>query len=449
MAAECLLTNADLNACIDDSTMLFSVDGYTTNVLPKLLLAGELFEKNYIIDANQYPVVYITSDIHADFRKFIQILQNAGLIAITKNPYSSEIYDPDMITQTTWIGAPGTLVIIVGDIVDGSRGGDKKVADVRGSFEWLLHCFLHNLRIQALLNKSDVRFTIGNHDYTTVLGEEAVARKYGQYVTLDAKIFFQSHPIRQTALVQFYKNCPFYLLTIENGLYKEVACVHGGLHHWKDESNLTAPLVRIQENIANGGDPYQAYNAEFAVPGTMDPIMTRLYEDKAGGQCGLLDRYKMVVVGHCTTPSLDIGRFKWIHWTDDAFADCDRFAPIGQPDAWETRGFPGCVLLDCDEEGTEYPKLAYVDTASSQAFRAPGKNNELRKVQVLVLRHDAPAPQFYNRVERITLGGPSPTVITVWPQPGWMSMPPTAGGGKRRSKKTRSKRLRKNKSRRS
>jgi hypothetical protein len=42
----------------------------------KDILAGE----SHILSSEKYPTVYITSDIHADLRKFIQLLIGAGMI---------------------------------------------------------------------------------------------------------------------------------------------------------------------------------------------------------------------------------------------------------------------------------------------------------------------------------------------------------------------------------
>jgi len=51
------------------------------------------------INCKDYDTVYVTSDIHADFRKFVQTMANNGLVALPKNgeatldPYSENIYD--------------------------------------------------------------------------------------------------------------------------------------------------------------------------------------------------------------------------------------------------------------------------------------------------------------------------------------------------------------------
>ena len=121
---------------------------------------------NYIINAQEYDRVYVTSDIHSDYRKFVKILKDIGLIDTSINPYTDDIYKSDLVTNTNWIPEK-TLLVIVGDLVDGRR--NSQVADVNGSFELLLHIFIYNLRLSAHEKKSEIIFTIGNHDFHSVI----------------------------------------------------------------------------------------------------------------------------------------------------------------------------------------------------------------------------------------------------------------------------------------
>jgi hypothetical protein len=130
-----------------------------------------------IIDASKFDRIYVNSDIHSDYRNFINYLKNLNLINIPSglsiyedktNPSSrNDIYNPAFITDTTW-KARNTLYIIVGDLVDGRRG-IAEVDDPRGSFDLLLHMFIYNLRLRALEMNSDILFTIGNHDFITAI----------------------------------------------------------------------------------------------------------------------------------------------------------------------------------------------------------------------------------------------------------------------------------------
>lgn len=420
-AVDPLLTNEDIEAAAGGPQI--NMVAAQTRIRPKLLAARELFSMNYIIDANKYPTVYITSDIHADYRKFIQILQDATLISRDLDPYTEDIYNPRMITETRWIGGPGILVVLVGDIVDGRRMFGRSFSDVddtRGSFEFLLHAFLHNIRIRALAADSNVIFTIGNHDLETVLVVGSLVEKYlyDTYVHPTSKTFFLDRPgVRMGALLQFYRNCPFYLLSIQDGDKREVACVHGGLHgldnYYGGTLNHTDSLIHIQEEIAKGGDlvantPKTWYEDEFQRTPVGNPLWTRLYSTTSGGTCDLVNAlsYSLVVVGHCPTHNLSLRHTELIS-TQARFSECDH----GEPG--DNR--PGCILLDCDgDEHDKAPKLAFVDTALSKSQRVPPGvalvpdiDNRIRGVQVLRLRHSLDHQingAFYNVIEKITQG---------------------------------------------
>ena len=82
------------------------------------------------INADKFDRIYVSSDIHSDYRNFINYLQNLNLITIpaglniytdTRNPDTrNDIYDTRFITDTQWLSY-NTLYIITGDLVDGRR----------------------------------------------------------------------------------------------------------------------------------------------------------------------------------------------------------------------------------------------------------------------------------------------------------------------------------------
>jgi hypothetical protein len=175
------------------------------------------------------------------------------------------------------------------------------------------------------------------------------------------------------ALLQFYRNCPFYFLSIQDGDKREVACVHGGLHGLGDY-----------------------------------PLWTRLYSTKSGGSCDLVNAlpYSLVVVGHCPTHNQSLRHTELIA-TQARFSECDH-GELGD-------NRPGCILLDCDGAAHDKaPKLAFVDTALSKSQRAPPGfalvpdiNNRIRGVQVLRLRHSLDNQingAFYNVIEKVMQG---------------------------------------------
>jgi len=81
----------------------------------------------------------------------------------------------------------------------------------------------------------------------------------------------------------------------------------------------------------------------------------------------------------------------------------------------------GCVVTDCDKEG-HGPRLAFVDTALSEAFRFPTrdrmiqKDNTDRYAQFLRLTHvDFPIKRYYNKIESVTTNPSNTTVVLYEP----------------------------------
>jgi hypothetical protein len=201
---------------------------FIQNIYKKVESFGNSLNKTNIINCEDFNKVYITSDIHADYRKFLQILLSNNIITykdfefpivylkeigkgmtgsnddiigkgmtssnddiidkgitgsnddiIGKGMTSSNddiidyiyqrllnIYDIQLITKVVW-NNKNELLVILGDLVDGKRD-DFEVIDTIGNFELLLHIFIHNLRIKAKEKYSDVIFTFGNHDMDSV-----------------------------------------------------------------------------------------------------------------------------------------------------------------------------------------------------------------------------------------------------------------------------------------
>ena len=104
-----------------------------------------------------FTTVLITSDVHADLRKLVQMLIAAGLVARTGGPEPPGAYE---IWSLEWV-AEDTLLVITGDLVDGQRD-IWSVDDPIGAYEMLLHVLLFNLRIGARARGSELLFTIGN-----------------------------------------------------------------------------------------------------------------------------------------------------------------------------------------------------------------------------------------------------------------------------------------------
>jgi hypothetical protein len=213
---------------------------FIQNIYKKVESFGTSFKKTNIINCKDFNKVYITSDIHADYRKFLQILLSNNIITyedfkfpivhLNENKDKGmkgsndniidyiyqkllNIYDIQLITKVVW-NNNNELLVILGDLVDGKRD-NFEVIDTIGNFELLLHIFIHNLRIKAKKKNSDVIFTFGNHDMDSVYRNDdptTQTEMYTKYVHATCKTYFNNAETRVNALRQFYNNSPYLFL---------------------------------------------------------------------------------------------------------------------------------------------------------------------------------------------------------------------------------------------
>jgi len=426
----------------------------------KLTRAAALPRRSHTIDAADYPTVYVTSDIHADLRKFTQILISSDLITTPFkadfDPYTDDIYDPRFISETRWSAPRGTLLVIIGDLVDGKRQFGKglglfsHVPDPRGSFEFLIFALLYNLRIQANATASEIRFTMGNHELISIV-HNVKPDEYEPYVHDNAINFFTNaempwSELRRAVIISFLELCPYYTVVLQHGGVKEVAFVHGGLH-----TNNAGVVQGFSDRI-------RAFQSEIDT-GTRDinnvsPIVqaephgvlwTRFYASTAAGVCHTLSpEYKLILVGHCVT-SNNFPRFNELKRANDLYRLCDNGAYIDVNGMrQENEALHGCVLLDCPavrDDDIGAPRLGFVDTAMSGCQHLPNsaalKAREIphapRIIQIMRLTHtDRPSIRFYNRIERVL----SPTGVVE------LLYEVSAAGGRRKTRRSkRSKKL--------
>ena len=120
-------------------------------------------------------------------------------------------------------------------------------------------------------------------------------------------------------------------------------------------------------------------------------------KDKWGPPNNLSD-FLLTIVGHCPTNSNH--RSLELIQSDTIYTGCD-----GRGGAYPV----GCVVVDCRHEDGA-PKLAYVDTAMSNAFRPPAEENDIRPTQMLLLTHDPTLEddkRYFNKIERVARVGQS------------------------------------------
>ena len=398
----------------------FQSEYFVKTVLPSL--PKKAIRKSHVLQCSDFSTVFATSDIHADFRKFIQILKDNAFLQTPLDPYTDDIYHPDLIGQAKWTGPPNTLFVVIGDLVDGRRNHgslENGPDDPRGSFEFLLLAFLYNLRLSAIESKSEILFTIGNHDASSVIRKASCEWFYSMFVTKQARAFFGSYATRRQALFPFYSICPYYMIALHNGLEKEVAFVHGSLHSDNESyrfTNFTEALERFQISVDEGGKIDDFFRDEYlpnpnpcdrygAGQTALGPLWSRLYSESPTGVCDKIQDtgYKTIVVGHCPT-SLQEGtnaRFQTLLAEQPVkYANCD--AGHGLDDV----GLTGCVMMDCESDRT---KLLFVDVGMSKGQRTPTQeiNNADRKVQILRLLHDptGDASLYYNRMDGLRTDG--------------------------------------------
>jgi len=424
-------------------------------VLQQVQGAAELLQRPYTIDDQLYTNVYITSDIHADLEKFDSILRTIGVVR--RAPWTPALgISPQahFICNTEWIMTE-TLVIIVGDIVDGRRGdATLEIPDPKGNIELLLHMYLYNLRIKANSMESELRFTIGNHDFHTVI-QEVMTRPdfYTDYVHGNAQNFFVNHEGRRTCLLPFYQCCPYLMITIFN----EVACVHGGFIGYSGTAfgDTTPFMVGAQETIDQGHSFLALTEQQVNVLGIgnlagntgsgyeVSPLWSRRYAYGTEAEiCGHLNQpqniYRLTVVGHCQTGITIPGAPFVRSCCADAQGGHGRAILARDEYTRHNCNRGGCVLIGCREEAEGAPRLAFVDIAMSRAFNPLAPLN--LRAEVLHLQHN-PAldddQRYYNVIERLNAGrgGRSEPVWSAAAAPAVAPANMTGGRTRRRIKK--------------
>jgi len=435
---------------------------------------------NHIINLNEakYSTLYITSDIHSDVRKFLQLLLKEGFITINStadfDPYGGgaapydvnqdNIYKPEVINNITWI-KDNTLLVLVGDIVDGSRGVVNGVImdvnDPKGVFDLLLHVLLFNLRVSARRKNSDVLFTIGNHDYATVMRSSGESMK--KHIHANAQTFFRSKfpdsgeyfTRRSEALRPFYDHSPYLLLRLNNGDKTEIACVHAGFHKIEsvggpvlsdiiqleaiqgviDESKTASSIYypdggKKTENpihkLLGGGRQEDIHDDKYLLAG---PLWTRMYanddrliDPKTSTEfsdpiCKAIQatNIDMIVVGHCPTTETTSKRI-------DAVKTAGGKTYEGCASNYSSTN-KGCVVADCDLAG-HGPYLAFVDVGPSEMWR-PGANKDRNAEFLKFTKGEVAGARYYGLIERKPAGS---LPIPVWAQVGGKG--PGAGGAK-------------------
>jgi hypothetical protein len=435
-----LLTQADLLSFHSPAQL----SNLAPEILAKLAAAAQALKAPYIIDKTKYDHVFITSDIHCDLVKLDAMLTKANIVTkrpqISLNNVVAEEFNkapahvPEVISKiynTSWL-PERTLLIIVGDIVDGARTDGRyrvmgEIPDDKGNIELLLHAYLYNLRLKARQAGSEIRFTIGNHDYHSVIKVEEPDWPYfyRRWVHENANNFFGGRKGRRDCLMPFYNCCPYLFLAVSD----EIACIHGGLRGYDGPSaqliDSTGPVIAIQNLIDAAGDfsgitaPYHAYltniQEQYGNGKEASPLWSRAYAAYPKATvCPLMGpEYKTVVVGHCQMAGGSCGQ-SGAHTSEILSTDPD-YTRFGCGD------LTGCVVAACDNNKSSWPTLAFVDIGFSRAFLPRGPtppSDGDRRAEILYFGHNKSLEplRHYNVIKRVNAGG-GPDGISVWTAP--------------------------------
>jgi len=408
-----LLTPEDIH----ELNEVVSLNTLPPQILAKLAEASKVLRSSHKIEKTKYTNVFVTSDIHGDLMKLDRMLSMAGLIE--RNPIKGSLTTlTKQITENIWI-PERTLLVIVGDIVDSLRTADgqkvSQVPDLKGNIELILHAYLYNLRIRARLKNSEVLFTIGNHDYHTVILEDDTYHPilYEKYVHDSAKAFFGSRKGRRDCLMPFYNCCPYLMLDISS----EIGFIHGGFLGYDNTTskimNNAKFVIKMQEKLDSANDFSILGKKEHDFLGRIDgdsgdgseysPLWSRAYAhfDK-DIVCSNLDPFKMVVVGHCQM-ALGCGV------SGNHSREILETEPYTRHNCGELNG---CVVVGCPTPGG--PKLAFVDIAFSRAFSGFFQKKNLsiddefaRRAEMLQFTHDATldiSDRYFNIIRRVNTG---------------------------------------------
>ena len=381
-----LLDEIDVLSIINSSTNRFNPENLVT---PKIIAARKdpRIITSHIIDPSRFNTIYATSDIHADIRNFLNYLNKLKMIKLPDglDLYTDDIYNPRFITETDWI-MNESLFIIIGDLIDGRRSSSNSITDKVGSFEYLLHMLIYNLRIKAWSKKSDIIFTIGNHDIYNAIktNREINPPPFGfleSQITDEAKLFFgPSLLFRQKSLGLFYLLSPFLFIQIKNKK-TDILMIHSQIMDYNNRSpNVSSniPIIELLRSIQTKIDNDIINQNELFIKlpniNQIDLILSmRNIED----DIDLCENYKriqssipnIIVVGHCPT-IFSIG-------------DSVQYKPhiksiisgkIGIDEEYEMCNNDknyGCVLPRCYRNEHDI-RIIMVDTGMSSCFRKKG-----------------------------------------------------------------------------
>lgn len=369
---------------------------------------------DYECTNKEYKKIYVLSDLHADYRKFVDMLQKNYIVNPVINVNGDDIYDIQNICKFDF-QQENTLLVIVGDLVDGKRPVIKhSVRDEHGNFEIFLLALVVQLKFMAKKKFSDVIFTWGNHDITRMNPKRNINEIYT----------YENHKNLEHYAIYFYQICPFIMYKV-----KEVVFVHGSMHsnkylyelnkdnasaiakYFKNIKQLDYTNEYTKKDIQNITKDYFLDDNEEYVNVKNGPIIfTRKYS--YDNDVYDTNRYQfrsktykmfenddpnhlLTIVGHCINSELHKNKKDHFDFHDE---QCEKRDYDDNSEKATVEGSVGCIYPRFFEkfEGAFFPRVIMVDTALSEAFQFHAKNtnksiiekNTDRTNEILLLEHE-------------------------------------------------------------
>jgi hypothetical protein len=121
----------------DDGKKLTTGSMVAIHEVVERFVASTVAEMSYVVKRD-FERIFVTSDVHADLRKFVEILVSLGLVTgnsgnsgnsenENKHRNRGDIYE--YVWDLEW-NADDTMLMITGDLIDGKRG-NRMVEDPR------------------------------------------------------------------------------------------------------------------------------------------------------------------------------------------------------------------------------------------------------------------------------------------------------------------------------
>lgn len=273
-----------------------NITNTTEYILNKTKLYKSFISKNNIIKMDNKKI-YVLSDIHSDFPRFIQLLYNSNIIRFNTNIITQDFFHSFDILYDFDIIDKNFILIIAGDIINGKRPEfDIQTDDITGDYELRLFIFLTNLKYKSNLYNSDVLWCLGNHEYFSLLTETKNMSRFRCDKCLD---FYKSDNNRINILLCFLLVSPYYFIILHHQrLNRYILICHAGLNNSTD---ILKYIDHEPENL------YKKVNNKIDILVTKsysNTLNQYNYNDKSLDThiCKFIQKYKydMMIYGHCT-----------------------------------------------------------------------------------------------------------------------------------------------------